>query len=487
MQKNEYFTSRWAFIFSALGMAIGAGNIWRFPRIAAQNGGGAFIIAWMTALFVWSLPIIIIEFAMGRKTKAGVIKAFGIICGERFCWMGGFITFCTMAIMFYYSVVTGWCINYMILSLKGNILHSNPSIVWQNFIHSYKSLFFHFTSISLASIVISYGIVKGVERINKILIPLLFLLITIAAIRAIMLNDSSKGLKFLFWPQFNNLLNYKTWLEAISQSAWSVGPGWGLILTYAVYSKKREDIVLDSVIVGLGNNLASLLAGISVICTLFAFLPYNEALKVASAGNVGLTFIWLPSLLKKMHYGHIFIFIFFLTLSSAAFSSLIAMVELGVRIFVDMGIKRKKAALLIWAIGFIMGIPSAINIEFLCNQDWVWGIGLLIGGLFVTIASIKYGISKFRNKLINTLYNKIQLGSWFDILVKYLIPIEFISLICWWFYKAIAVFESKGWWNPFHKYSIGTCLLQWGIIISILIIFNKYIAKKYGLYSCNFR
>ena len=481
MQKIESFTSRWAFIFAALGMAIGAGNIWRFPRIAAQNGGGSFLIAWMFALFLWSLPIIILEFAMGRKARAGVIKAFGIICGRKFCWMGGFITLCTMAIMFYYSVVTGWCIKYVVLALKSDILHSNPKLIWQNFISGYDPLLFHFISISLAVFVVSYGIVKGIERINKILIPLLFILITIAATKAVFLPNSLNGLKFFFYPELNRLFDHKIWLEAISQSAWSVGPGWGLILTYAVYSRENEDIVANSIIIGLGNNLASLLAGIAVICTLFAFLPQPDALKAASAGNVGLTFIWLPSLFKKIEGAHLFIFIFFLSLSFAAFSSLIAMVELGVRVLMDMGIERRLATFFIGSIGFLLGVPSAINIDFLCNQDWVWGIGLLIGGFFVAIGAIKYGISDFRNKLINNSKNKINLGSWFDIIIRYVIPMQFLGLMVWWFYKAIVVFETDGWWNPFHKYSIGTCLIQWGILLLVLIIFNKNIAKRFNL------
>lgn len=478
MQRTEFFTSRWAFILSALGMAIGAGNIWRFPRVAAQNGGGAFLIAWTVALFIWSLPIIILEFGMGRSTRAGVVKSFGVICGKNFCWMGGFIAFCTMAIMFYYSVVTGWCISYSLFALTSNILHSDPSLIWQNFVSGYKPVIFHFISITLAALVVSCGIVKGIERLNRVLIPLLFILVAIAAMRAVLLPDSVKGLKFFFYPDLSRLMDHRTWLEAISQSAWSVGPGWGLILTYAVYTRKDEDIVLNSVIIGLGNNLASLLAGIAVICTLFAFLPQVDALKAASSGNMGLTFIWLPSLFKKIKYAHLFIFIFFLSLSFAAFSSLIAMIELGVRVLMDMGVDRRKATFVIATVGLIIGIPSSLSIDFLCNQDWVWGIGLLIGGLFVALAAIRYGVSDFRGKFINTPGNQISLGPWFDVLIKYLIPIEFIGLICWWFYRAIGVFESDGWWNPFHKYSVGTCIGQWGLLILTLVLLNKGIAKR---------
>ena len=475
MKRREFFSSKWAFIFSALGMAIGAGNIWRFPRVAAQNGGGSFLIAWMIALFIWSIPIIILEFAIGKNTRSGVIKSFGIICGKNYYWMGGFIAFCTTAIMFYYSVVTGWCIRYMILSLKSNLLHSDPKILWKSFILGKGSLLFHFIAISLAAIIVSFGIVKGIEKVNDFLIPTLFFLILIAAIRAVTLPNALKGLKFLFIPHLERLFDYRIWLEAITQSAWSVGPGWGLILTYAVYSKKGQDIVSTSFIVGLGNNLASILAGTAVICTLFAFLPKIEAIKVAKSGNVGLTFIWLPSLFKKINHAHLFVFIFFLSLSFAAFSSLIAMIELGVTCLMDIGVERKRAAFIIGSLGFIMGIPSAISIDFLCNQDWVWGIGLLVSGFFVCIAGMKYGIERFREKMINPSESRIKLGRWFDLIVKYLIPIEFIGLMSWWFYKAAILYELDNWWNPFSKYSIGTCLFQWGILIFFLLFLNKKI------------
>ena len=110
--EREYFSSRWGFVFAALGMAIGTGNVWRFPRIAAKNGGGAFIIAWIITLFLWSIPILIIEFGMGKSTRKGVIGAFGKIGGEKYLWMGSFVVFCTMSIMYYYAVVTGWCVKY---------------------------------------------------------------------------------------------------------------------------------------------------------------------------------------------------------------------------------------------------------------------------------------------------------------------------------------------------------------------------------------
>lgn len=118
---TEMFSSRWALVLAALGMAIGTGNIWRFPRVAAENGGGAFLIPWLIFLFLWSIPLLMVEFSMGKSTRLGVIGAFGKALGMRYVWMGAFVAFCTTAIMFYYSVVTGWAVKYAVGSMTGSL------------------------------------------------------------------------------------------------------------------------------------------------------------------------------------------------------------------------------------------------------------------------------------------------------------------------------------------------------------------------------
>jgi len=124
MQK-EFFSSRFALIVSTLGIAVGTGNIWRFPRIVAQNGGGTFLIPWLIFLFLWSLPLIIAEFAIGKHTRSSPVLALSKLAGKKFMWMGGFVAFVSTAIMFYYAVVTGWCLNYFISSVSGNLLSTN--------------------------------------------------------------------------------------------------------------------------------------------------------------------------------------------------------------------------------------------------------------------------------------------------------------------------------------------------------------------------
>ena len=483
-QKREFFSSRWTLILAALGMAIGTGNIWRFPRIAAQNGGGAFLIPWILFLFLWSIPLIIAEFAIGKKTRLGPAGAIGALVGKRFAWMGVFVAFCTIAIMFYYSVVMGWCLKYFVAAVSGQLVDINGREFWDGFsTNPVQTVLFHFISISIGALIIYRGITQGVERANKILIPGLTLLLFIALIRALTLPNAFSGLQFLFAPDWGKLIHYRVWLEALSQSAWSTGAGWGLILTYAVYMREREDIVLNSFISGLGNNSASLLAGMAIFPAVFALAPMlglNPESVLAESGpaSTGLTFIWIPELFQELPGASFFMAVFFLALTAAALTSLIAMIELASRFLMDLGWTRKKAVLFIWLVAFLFGIPSAINLTFFQNQDWVWGVGLIVSGFFVAFAANRFGIRTFRTELVNTRDSDLTVGKWYEVVMRYLIPLQFFILIGWWFYQAIEVYDPEGWWNPFHTFSVGTCIFQWGVALLIFWIFNNRLYER---------
>ena len=174
----------------------------------------------------------------------------------------------------------------------------------------------------------------------------------------------------------------------------------------------------------------------------------------------------------------LFLFIFFLALSIAAISSLIAMIELAARSLMDLGWSRKKAVVFIWLAVFLLGAPSAISLEFFQNPDWVWGLALMVSGFFIAVAVNKYGAAKFRDELVNTEGNDLSVGGWYTILMKYVIPIEFVILLGWWFYQAITIYDPDGWWNPRHTFSVGTCILQWGIVIGLFAAFNNRIFER---------
>ena len=477
MEKNkDLFTSRFGLLAATIGMAVGAGNIWRFPRLAGQYGG-TFLIPWLLFLFLWSIPLLIVEFGLGQKIRLGTIGAFAKL-NRRFTFMGWFVGICTTFILFYYSVVCGWSLKYFTLSLQGKIFNINHQQAWHNFTHlNLEAVLFHFISIALGVFIIYRGIVRGVERFSKIIVPSLFVLLIIAAVRAITLPQAGLGLHYFFRIEPAQLLNHRLWIDALSQSAWSTGAGWGLMLTYAIYTRNKENIISNSFLTGIGNNLASILAGLAVIPTVFALsVNADQAHRVLGAGNQGLAFIALPQLFAKMPAGSIFVTIFFLSLFFAALSSLISMIELATRILIDFGLKRKKAVLLVGTLTFILGVPSALFLEFFNNQDWVWGLGLLLSGLFFIVVINWIGIREFFSNWLSFKMNRYFVKKIVEILFKFLMPLQFLIMLGWWFWQSVQ-WNPETWWNPLRTYSIGTTVLQWALVIMLGIGGTKYFYK----------
>ena len=167
MNRKEMFASRWGIVLVGLGMAVGTGNIWRFPRIVAENGGGAFLVCWIIFLFTWSIPLLITEFAIGRKTRRGPIGAFAALNGANSAWLGGFVVVTTVMIMFYYSVVTGWALKYAIVAVTGQLGTADPELFWSEYSGSFwQPSLFHILSIALAGLIVTL-ISKGKTKASK--------------------------------------------------------------------------------------------------------------------------------------------------------------------------------------------------------------------------------------------------------------------------------------------------------------------------------
>ncbi len=471
-KQKDLFTSRFGLLAATIGMAVGAGNIWRFPRLAGQYGG-TFLIPWFLFLFLWSIPLLIVEFGIGQKTKRGTIGAFSKI-NPRFTWMGWFVGICTTAILFYYSVVCGWSLKYFILSLQGKIFEIDHQQMWQSFTHlNLEAVGYHLVSVAIGTFIIYRGVVKGVERFSKIIVPSLFVLLIVAAFRALTLPGAQSGIDYFFRIEPQKFLNYRLWLDALSQSAWSTGAGWGLLLTYAIYAQDNDKIISNSFLTGIGNNLASVLAGLAVIPTVFAFsASMEQAHQILGAGNQGLAFISLPQLFAKMPAGSFFVSIFFLSLFFAALSSLISMIELATRNLIDFGLTRKKAVLLVGLLTFAFGVPSALFLNFFDNQDWVWGLGLLVSGLFFIVLVNRIGIKEFFQTFLDLKFN----SNLVKILFKFLMPVQVLIMLGWWFWQSVQ-WNPETWWNPFRTYSIGTTLLQWGVILGLGFWLQKHIVR----------
>lgn len=464
-------------MLAMLGMAVGTGNIWRFPRIVATNGGGSFLIAWVVFLLMWSVPLILVEFALGKATRSGTVGAFGKLVGRNFAWMGTWVGWCATAIMFYYSVVMGWCIRYFVASLTGEIPGAVPGAFWERFAGSPGALLTHAIAMTLGVIVVARG-VRGIERAARILIPSLVILVVVLAARAITLPGAVRGLNFMFTPDWSQLLDYRVWLAALTQNAWDTGAGWGLILTYAVYMRRNEDTTINAFTLGFGNNSMSLLAGIMVLCTAFAMRP-DVANEIVGAGNEGLTFIWVPELFATMPAGRFFMALFFLALVFAAWTSLISMIELATRVLADAGVPRQRGIWWVGIVGFLAGVPSALSLGFFGNQDFVWSVGLMLSGFFFAFAVFKFGLRRFREELINGPGSDIRIGRWWEWAIT-LCLVESIVLIFWWF--------SQTWGeglrtalNPLSAFSLGTVLLQWLLVLVVFWFINPWLARRSGI------
>ncbi|HUP01777.1 MAG TPA: sodium-dependent transporter [Gemmatimonadota bacterium] len=467
------FSTRWAMLLAMLSMAVGTGNIWRFPRIAATNDGGTFLIPWAIFLLTWSVPLLICEFAMGKGTRRGPIGAFSALIGERFAWMGAWVALCTIFIMFYYGVVTGWCLRYFTAAVAGELPGAEPAALWTSYAESGWAVATLVLSLALAVVAVARG-VRGIEAVTKVLMPVLLLLVLVLAVRAVTLPGAERGLAFLFTPDLSGLGDSRVWLEALTQNAWDTGAGWGLALTYAVYLRAREDTTINAFILGFGNNSVSLLAGIMVLCTVFSIRP-DAASEIVGAGNTGLTFIWVPQLFAALPGGQLFMALFFLALFFAALTSLISMIELGVRALIDRGWTRGRALTLVTLMGLVAGVPSALSMAFFENQDNVWGVGLMLSGLFFAVGVLRYGVDRFRERFVNSAGSDLTIGRWWNAAIV-LVAAEAVALLVWWFSQTLSAEGWRATLDPFRSWSLGTFLLQWGVLLALILAFNRGLA-----------
>ncbi len=466
---------------AAIAMAVGTGNIWRFPRMAAANGGGAFLIILIIAVVICSVPLLMSEMAIGRKTRKGSVGAFGDFMGGRYSWVGAWMGFVCIAIMFYYSVVAGWTIKYVVFALQGKFTQGSDTVaLWEAFSTDPKqTILYHFIAMAFTFGILYQGVSKGIERYSRFLMPTLGVLLLVGAIRAVTLPGASLGVNYLFSIDTSYLTNPRTWLEGFTQAAWSTGAGWALLMTYAIYTRKQDGVGSSMFVVAYADILVAIIAGLAILPTIFALAPNLEyAHNALEAGNVGMTFIYMSELFGLMPGGFIMALFFFLCLAFAAISSLMSQVEVGVANLVTAGWKRRRAVLFTCAAGFLCGIPSAYSIDFLNNQDFVWGVALLLSGMFTAIAIMKYGVEKVRVEEINQEGTKTKIGRWYNVLI-YINPVIIGIIFIWLIYQSI-VSDPQNWWNPFKEASTGTMFFQWIIVLIILLVANKWLLRYFN-------
>lgn len=493
----DLFSSRLALLLAALGMAIGAGNIWRFPRILAkfEGGGGTFLIPWALFLFTWSIPLLLVETAIGRRTRAGIASSMAALMGPSRAWIGTFVAVCTTMIMCYYAVVAGWCGIYVVLCLEGSVARldhlaaqSHFEDVAQGGIAAVAML----AAFAVAGFFVARGLRRGIEVANKIFLPVLLLLLIVLAVVGLGREGAGDGVAYLFRVDWGALGSPDPWLEGLSQSAWSTGAGWGLLLVLSVGASSDRHLVGDAVLTGVGNNIASLVAALATIPAVFAILgtvapgtSVTEVLQTNASGGTGMAMVWLPRIFAGLgEGGSAFGTIFFVALTFAATTSLIAMVELATRSLVDAGLPRRRAIGFVLVGGSLVGLPSALSLDFFANQDWVWGVGLMVSGLLFSIAIAHHGFRRFRSEWLGLGGS----GLWrrgLGLLLMLGIPLQFVLLVGWWFWQSFGWSEESigAVLDPFGTYTIGTCLLQWGLAFVLLFALNRRLVRRPPLHD----
>jgi len=482
---GEQFSSRWGLICTALGMAVGTGNIWRFPREVAGNNGGAFILLCFLAYFIWAVPLICAESVFGKKTRMANAGAFKVLLGEKWTWIGAFCGMVCIMLGSYYVVVLGWVMKYIALIFSGFLtaVKTNgvelTSQVWNDFAMtppSYEAWMWFVAAVLIAAAIIFRGVQNGLETANKIMIPAIFVLLAVLVIRTFMIPGAINGYEYMYHIDFGDFLKAKIWLNAFTQAAWSSGAGWGMFHVYFIYASKDEDIELNAFTVCFGDMVAAMLAAMVVIPAVFALS--SDPMSVMKSGANGLTFVNLVNLFSHTTGGFIMAAMFFIALFSAALSSVIAMVELGCRNLMDMGFSRAKGTFLTAAFFLIVGSYSAIDNRVFENQDTVWGMGLLVVGLLYCIAAMKVGVEKLWVEDISPC-SDIHV-KWMWTLIRFF-PVVFTIVFGWWFWVMAKMYPGE--WLRFwpitkYQYTPGVIVVEWAILFIILFLLNGTMSKR---------
>ncbi|RLA32681.1 MAG: sodium-dependent transporter [Gammaproteobacteria bacterium] len=361
---GEQWSSRWGFLLAAVGFAVGMGNIWRFPYVLGENGGSAFLFIYLAFALGIGLPLLITEIAIGRRGQSsatGSFRAVAAACGRSKAWghVGTLGIFCAFVILSYYTVISGWTLDYFLKAASGSLQGvdaDSSSAMFSGLLNNPGKLLFWNTIVHLLIIfVIRRGVQGGIESAVKILMPSLFVTLIIMVIYGMVAGDMSAALKFLLEPDFSKV-TFNTAMLAIGQAFFSIGIGMGSLVVFGSYMPKDFSIVRSATAVILLDTGVAVVAGLAIFPLVFQY-------GLDAGSGAGLIFQTLPLAFGQMPGGQFFGSIFFVLLISAALSSCIGLAE-GVVNWVDehWGIERKKGVLYVAAAGWLLGVFSIMSL-----------------------------------------------------------------------------------------------------------------------------
>jgi len=448
-EKRANFSGGLGYILAVAGSAVGLGNIWRFPYLAAKYGGGMFLLTYLLLTLTFGYAMIMSETTIGRMTKRSAIGAFNQFGNSKILKVGGFINaIVPVLIVPYYSVIGGWVVKYLVEYIKGNVSGLASEGYFGSFIGDTKIVFFWFIIFAVATfVVILGGVEQGIERMSKIMMPMLIILAIIVAAYSVTRPGAMAGVKYFFVPNFSNF-SLMTVVAALGQMFYSLSIAMGILYTYGSYMKKEVDIEKSTSQIEIFDTAIAFLAGLMIIPAVFSF--FNGDPEKLQAGP-SLMFITLPKVFASMGMGRVIGIVFFLLVLLAALTSAISLAESCVSTIEDqLGWKRNIASVVIGIIIVILGSFSAL------------GFGMLD---FVKILGMS--ILDFFDFLTNSLMMPIAALST-CILIVYVVGVDKIIAEV----EQSSKFKRKGLYKFFLKYLAPIC---------ILVILVSSIASVFGI------
>jgi NSS family neurotransmitter:Na+ symporter len=358
--------TRFGFIIAAAGSAVGLGNVWKFPYITGENGGGAFLVVYLICIAAIGTPIMLAELSMGRKSRRNIVGAYqSFKKGKAWIIAGWMAVAATFMIISFYGVVAGWTIAYMVKSVTSTVTgFSNPKeagVFFETFAaNTVEALFYQFLFMFLCAIIVVKGIKSGIERWCKVLMPMMLLILIILMVRSLTLPGAMEGVAFFLTPDFSKLTPHSI-LVALGHSFFTLSLGMGILVTYGSYLDESHNLPFAALVITLMDTVIAVLAGMVIFPAVFA-------MGLEPASGPGLIFHIIPAVFSAMNAGNLFSFAFFALLGIAALTSGISLLEVVVAWFIDeWNWKREKAVVVISIAIFLFGVPCNLSFGLLSD------------------------------------------------------------------------------------------------------------------------
>ena len=436
---RDNFTGFFAVVMAAAGSAIGLGNIWRFPYIMGMYGGGAFLMVYLLFVLGLGVPLMLSEFAIGRRSQSNLVRAFMKSApGTRWHWIGILGISASLLILAFYTTISGWTLEYTLKMAFGAFREADAAAVDSQltiFIsHPILPVLFQALFLGMGGWIVMKGVQKGIETFSKILMPVLALLLLVLAVRSLLLEGASEGLRFMFEPDFSKL-TLKGVLNALGQAFFSLSLGMGCLLTYGSYIKKDDVLLKTSLTVVFFDTFFAVAAGVIIFPAVFSF-------HIAPNAGVDLIFKTLPMVFQMMPYGALFGTLFFVLVMIAALTSIISLLEVGVSYFVEeTGTSRTKATLGVmavvmllgmlatWSFGPLKGVTLAGKTFFEWFDYLTANVMLPLGAMAISLFVGWYWTKKASvDELTNSTPRHVRYVRFFFFVIRYVAPLAILAI-----------------------------------------------------------